>query len=222
MPIMRTGPAFLSVLRPVVFASLAVLAFIGCGSGDPEELVFDFDDVPEDPAVVAPQPTYDPFSRLVDHSGRESRLTYLHDIWAMSRELEETRRHMVRLIEVGREEPVDVDWVVRVHTQHQFSEELRIRAYRYPISEDLVEDYLDFHAAFLEAVQVYSYGADRLLSGAILVGPAGETSADLYPVDQSEFMSLLGEANFYMADAEVLLVRTDDDLGEIFRSLRVR
>ena len=140
----------------------------------------------------------------------------------MVREVESSRRVFVRLAEDAQAEVVGVDWQVDVHTHHRLSEELRIRAYGYPVPEDLAADYLDFHAAFLEAVQIYSFGCDRLLEAAIIIGPSGRTNEDLSAPENSQFESLVGESLYYMVDAELLVGRVQDDLRDIFQSLRIR
>ena len=202
---------------------VAVLALAGCGGSSSDSIEFNFDDLPpEEPAASVPVPTIDPFGRIAEVSARVGRLEYLHDLAAMAQEMEANRRVMLRLVEDAQSEGADTDWVVDVHGEHRKSEELRIRAYGYSLPADLAADYLSFHAAFLEAVQVYAFGADRLLAGSILVGPSGRGSDSLTAAEHSDFKSLLGECQYYMLDSEVLIGRVNDDLQEILRSLRVR
>lgn len=216
-----------SLMVPVwLLALCAAVAWFGlaCGGGGEDgDLVFDFSDLEDEPqAQSGPRPTRDPFARLSQRPKREMRLDYLHDIWAMLRQLETSRRSMFRHVEDAQSERVKLNWVVDAHNLHRRSEEFRIRAYSYPVPERLAGDYLDFHVAFLEAVQMYSHSADRLLAAAIVIGPSGRGSSDLLPAETAQYVSLLGESAYYSLDTEVLTSRLQDDLKEIFKSLRVR
>ncbi len=205
-----------------VAVAFCLAAGLGCGGGDSfEPTDFTFDDLPEE-EDVGPLPTIDPFGRLTGHDDRELRLQYLHDIGAMLYEMEASRRSMVKLVEDALSEPVDLDWVIDAHTAHRESEEFRVRAYGYPLPEDLVDDYISFHASFLETVQMFSFGADRLLGSAIVMGPTGRLSSDMLADEATRYRSLASESFYYMSDAEILMTRAEEDLKELLKDLRVR
>lgn len=214
---------------------LLLLAFLAvplaCGGGDEdgedlsEGLVFNFDDTDESADGAGdegPVEAPNPFARLTYDDGLHGRVAYVYDVQAFVAEMEQSRRDMIRLLERAQEAGGSVEWVAQVHDAHRVSEDFRIRTYNYVLSEELAEEYVDFHAAFLEAVQLYSHGADRMLQAAIVVGPGGRNVGDLLPAERTDFQSLLSEGGFYLADAEVLTTRTRDDLKELVKYLRVR
>ena len=57
----------------------------------------------------------------------------------------------------------------------------------------------DFHASFLEGVQVFSQSADRLLQAAIVLGPSGRSVNDLSADVRSDYNSLVSEGGFFFA-----------------------
>ena len=188
-------------------------------------LVFTFDDAGDaaDPAGAdAPVNRDNPFARLAYDDGRYGRVAYVYDVQSLVTEMERSRRDMIRLLERSQELGATLDWVAEVHGAHQVSEDFRIRAYNYVLTEDLIDEYVDFHAAFLEAVQLYAHGSDRMLQAAIVVGPGGRNVGDLLPAERTDFESLLSEGGFYLSDAEILTTRTRDDLKELVKYLRVR
>lgn len=221
---MRFPPVFGPSGRFVLFlAAVALFALVlGCSGDELEALEFDFSDLPDEEADAGPPPTVDPFARLFDHDQRELRLAYLHDVGAVLYQVERSRRDIVKLIEDALSEPTDLDWVVDAHTAHRSSEELRLRAYSYPLPEEIAEDYITFHAAFLETVQLYAFAADRLLGAAILLGPSGRISSDMLPAESSDYRSMLTEGMYYLLDAELLLTRAEDDLKQLLKDMRVR
>ena len=73
----------------------------------------------------------------------------MYDVQSLVTETERSRRDMIRLLERAREWGVSLDWVAEVHDAHRVSEDFRIRAYNYALSEELADEYVDFHAAFL-------------------------------------------------------------------------
>ena len=202
-------------------------AAIACGGSEGEDLseglefVFD-DEEPAETVITDPSGPISVFARLTEDEWRYGRVSYAYDVSHMVGELESSRRTMVRLLERGQEHGGNLDWVTEVHDEHRVSEELRIRAYNYALPEELLEDYADFHAVFLEAVQLYARGSDRMLQAAIVAGPTGRNALDMAPVDRAEFYSLLSEGVFFLADAELLVGRSRDDLKEITKHLRVR
>lgn len=215
---------------PAIALILAALLLIvtACGGGpDPlEGLEFVFDDEETTEGVAgaaeAAPTVVSPYARLSADDWRHPRVAYVYDMQAMAMDMEHSLRSMVRMLENGREGDGSLDWVVQVHDLHRESEELRLRAYNFGLDEDLVEDYVEFHASFLEAVQIYALGADRMLEAAILLGPTGRTVGDLTASERAEFVSLLGEGVFYMQGAEVMVSRSRDDIKEIIKYLRVR
>ena len=219
--------------RPATALSLALAALLllvaaACGGGDDPleglEFVFDDEETADGAAGTAEAaPTVvSPYARLYADDWRHSRVAYVYDMQAMAMDMEHSLRSMVRMLESGRDGDGSLDWVVQVHDLHRNSEELRLRAYNFALDEDLVEDYVEFHASFLEAVQIYALGADRMLEAAILLGPTGRTVGDLTASERAEFVSLLGEGVFYMQGAEVMVSRSRDDIKEIIKYLRVR
>ena len=112
------------------------------------------------------------------------------------RETTTANRDIEGLVDTGRTNESGLDWVVAVHDMHRSSEELRFRAYAYEVNEVLVLDYVDFHASFLEGVQVFSQSADRLLQAAIVLGPSGRSVNDLSADVRSDYNSLVSEGGF--------------------------
>lgn len=212
----------------LLLAILAVL--LACGGGDEGEdlsegLVFDFGDTEEsadESGDEGPAEAPNPFARLTYDEGRHGRVAYVYDVQAFVREMERSRRDMIRLLERAQESGGSVEWVAEVHDAHRISEDFRIRAYNYVLTDDLIDEYVDFHAVFLEAVQLYAHGSDRMLQAAIVVGPGGRSVGDLLPAERTDFESLLSEGGFYLSDAEILTTRTRDDLKELVKYLRVR
>lgn len=225
MPIMRLLRLALARSVRLFILALAISSFgIACGGGPAadEGLTFVFDETEEEAVqTAAAAEVADPFLRLVQIDDRQLRVAYLYDLWSMAQEIKRGSRTMTRLNE-GALEPVSLDWVLSVHDFHRASEEFRLRAYNYPLPEDLAADYVDLHAAFLETVQLYSHASDRMLSGALLVGPTGRTSHDMEAAQFASFQSYIAESTFYLVDTEVLFTRLDEDLKELFRSMRVR
>ena len=215
---MRFSSRWMVRFFPTLLASLALVALLGCAGGE-EPFEFEFDDLEAE--ETGPPPTLDPFRRLTGQDLRIVRLKYLHDVGAMLGQIERSRRQIVRLIEDAAD-PVSTDWVVDVHTAHRTSEEMRLRFYSFPLPEDIADDYISFHAAFLETVQMYSFAADRLVASAIVLGPTGRVSTDMEHAQESEFRSLLSESNYYLLDTDLLLTRAEDDLKQILKDLRVR
>ena len=217
---MRFSSRWLARLLLACVLVALVPFLVSCGGEEPFE--FDFDDLPPEEEVdTGPPPTLDPFRRLTGQELRLVRLDYLHDVGAMLAQIERSRRQIILLVDDAAE-PVSTDWVVDVHTAHRTSEEMRLRFYSFPLPADLAEDYVTFHAGFLETVQMYSYAADRLVAAAITLGPTGRVSTDMDASQESEFRSLLAEANYYLLDTEILLSRAEDDLKLILKDLRVR
>lgn len=209
----------------VAFALLALLAAVGCGEEDPAaglDFTAALAAVEEEEAQGgASEVAYDPFSRLTGHHERLLRISYTHDLMTLVREVTRGSRDIERLVDDSAPDS-GLDWVVRVHDMHRASEELRIRAYGYQLDEALVLDYVDFHASFLEGVQVFAQSADRLLQAAIILGPSGRVVSDMPAEQQAEFMSLVGEAGFFYQDTEVLNTRAGEDLRELIGELHLR
>ena len=161
--------------------ALAVFSVVGCGGDEDllEGLDLDFDEegvLEEGDASEFLDDTIPrAFARLEVAHDRLLRIAYVHDMRSLIREIQVSNRDLIRLSESSTSDVVSLDWVADMHDSHRVSEELRIRVYGYSLPDSLVTDYVDFHAAFLEGVQVYSQGADRLLQAAILLGPTGRS-----------------------------------------------
>ena len=216
-------------LRLIWFVSgLAVaLSLVACGGGGIDEsllegLEFDFtgvvggsDDAPVEEVESVEDPS--PFTGIgLLNLEQGFRVAYLHDMETLVDEVRESTRSMQRLgenMDTDQDGANHLEWVVAVHDMHFRSEELRYRIYRYPFTDDLTLDYVDFHADFLRGVEIYSLCADRLLESALMLGP-GVSAGDLTPADYAEFQSLVGESTFYCAQAEVFNTRSGEQLRE--------
>ena len=214
-----------------LLASAFLLIFAACGDDDPASGL-DFESFLEDTsaaegAVAEGDALIDsvlpnPYSRLDGHHERLVRVSYVHDMLTLVRETTTANRDIEGLVDTGRTNESGLDWVVAVHDMHRSSEELRFRAYAYEVNEVLVLDYVDFHASFLEGVQVFSQSADRLLQAAIVLGPSGRSVNDLSADVRSDYNSLVSEGGFFSQDTEVLLTRSSEDLQVLIQELRLR
>ena len=209
--------ALLAVLLPVLAA---------CSGEEDLSAGLDFEtflaEVEEDGAPVA-EVEPGPYSRLDVSHERLVRISYVHGIQTLVREVTASSRDVERLVEdVAAGDSASLDWVVQVHDMHRASEELRIRSYGHELAEVLVLDYVDFHASFLEGVQVFAQASDRLLQAAIVLGPSGRKATDLPPEQLAEFRTLVGEAAFFARDTEVLLTRSAEDLQSLIQELHLR
>ena len=214
-----------------LLASAFLLIFAACGEDDPAAGL-DFEGFLEDASVaegdvaegdaLIESVVPNPYSRLDGHHERLIRVSYVHDMLTLVREITTANRDIENLVDTGRTNEAGLDWVVKVHDMHRASEELRFRAYAYEVDEVLVLDYVDFHASFLEGVQVFSRSADRLLQGAITLGPSGRSVNDLPADVRSEYNSLVSEAGFFSLDTEVLVTRSSEDLQALIQELRLR
>ena len=214
-----------------LLVSAFLLIFAACGDDDPSAGL-DFESFLEDAssvegAVAEGDALIDsvvpnPYSRLDGHHERLVRVSYVHDMLTLVREITTANRDIENLVDTGRTSEAGLDWVVAVHDMHRASEELRFRAYAYEVNEVLVLDYVDFHASFLEGVQVFSRSADRLLQAAIVLGPSGRSVNDLPADVRSDYNSLVSEGGFFSQDTEVLLTRSSEDLQALVQELRLR
>ena len=215
-----------------LLVSAFLLIFAACGDDDPSAGL-DFESFLEDAssvegAVAEGDALIDsvvpnPYSRLDGHHERLIRVSYVsrHAYLGPGR-LPLLTGDIENLVDTGRTSEAGLDWVVAVHDMHRASEELRFRAYAYEVNEVLVLDYVDFHASFLEGVQVFSRSADRLLQAAIVLGPSGRSVNDLPTDVRSDYNSLVSEGGFFSQDTEVLVTRSSEDLQALVQELRLR
>ena len=212
------------LLVALVYA-VVLLAATACGEDDPAAGL-DFESYINDvetsePGAVADD-TPSAYARLDGDHERLLRIAYVHDLKTLVEEVTAANRDVERLTDDARGAETSLPWVIQVHDMHRASMELRIRAYAYELLDPLVLDYVDFHAAFLEGVQVYSQAADRALQAAIILGPDGRTVGEMTPEQEADFLSLVGEAQFFFRDAQVLLTRSGEDLSTLVSDLYLK
>ena len=86
----------------------------------------------------------------------------------------------------------------------------------------LVDAYQRLLVGALESVETTRFGSDRLLASAIKVGPNGRSLLTMPAGESDEFHTFIREARFYLGDAEGLVEREMDEVGDALSGVRLR
>ena len=147
---------------------------------------------------------------------------YGHQVWLES--LVRLNRDMASVLEsAGKsKEPVGLDWVIDVHNVTTYADEIfgLTLAKNTPVAQR--ESYSGLYLAELEVIQVMAFGRDRLLSAALVLGPAGRTVGVLDTGESATFNTFLREADFFLRDSERLLDQQTKLVGAALARVRIR
>ena len=171
-------------------------------------------------------PTPEPLSVVTGRVGIPPEIlievNFLYSLQVAWEGLREVNRDLQGLLDYGSPAGVGVEWVVGVHEESYEADRLfqRLTSMGVPPSQrgQYEESYLDL----LEAVRVTAFGGDRVLAAALRVGPTGRTLVTMPDVERGEFLVLTRESSFYLKDAEKLIERGLERVGDAISEVGLR
>ena len=206
-------------LAVLAVALLLPLSF-GCGffggGGSDEIPLMEFDSPPPAPAPggevleaepLAPLlPGFDP-AVLVE-------VGFLYGYQVRSETLQRINRDLQALLDYGSHNEVDLEWVIDVHEVTEEADFFFERMTGMEVPGSQREQYEYLYLGMLETIQVMAFGSDRVLAAALLVGPGGRSLAIMPQEERDRFLTLIRESRFYLRDAETLVERQLEDVGD--------
>lgn len=184
------------------------------GNGEIGMIDFGDDPTPEPLSVVSARVGVPP-EVLVE-------INFLYSLQVSWESLRGINRDMQGLLEYGGPGEVGVEWVVQVHDVSHEADRLfrRLTAMGVPASQRA--QYEDNYLDLLEAVRITGFGGDRVLAAALRVGPTGRTVVTMPDPEREEFLVLTRESSFYLRDAEKLIERGIERVGEAISGVGLR
>lgn len=208
----RLAVPFLGVL---LLFSLGCGMFGGGGNGD-EFALMEFDD--PDPTPVPHGDALDTASQVPLLPGFDpgvlAEVSFLYSYQVRTETLQQVNRDLQNLLEYKDAAEVDLEWVVDVHEVTGEADEFFEFLTGMEVPPSQRERYEYLYIGLLEAIQVMGFGSDRLLAASILVGPGGRSLLAMSREETDDFQTLLRESGFYLSDAERLIERQLEDLGD--------
>ena len=213
---------YFALLLALVFSSL----FLGCGllglgggeAGPSQEMeIIDFfDDVPtpEPEEVVARALVVDPAVLVAVH--------FLYDFQVRLEGLRQVVRDLSSMLDYSGPGDVDLDWVAEVHEVTRESDDYLRVLTSLKVPESQREQYEYLYVGMLEAVQVSGYGADRLLTAAVVVGPSGHSMLNMSVEEVDQFETLVRESRFFLSDAQDRVESNITEVGRVISGLSLR
>ena len=196
--------------------------FFGGGSSEPELMEF----TDEEPSAPVAAPVVAEVERL-DVSVAPLVLERLNYIYSYQVWLETLRRAARDLRSVqesgsGGEESPGLEWVIDVHEVTAEADRVFALFLAVELPATQAEAYFDLFVQGIEAVQVLSYGSDRLLAAALVVGPGGRTADTLDLAESVRFQTYLRESSVFLGSAEGILERALENASESVSGVRLR
>ena len=214
----------LTLLLAVVLATTT----LGCGifgggvSADDELLILEFDDAEPTPEPAFTQENFNLQLELSRDTGVLVAIRYLYGHQIHLESLRQANRDLQALVDYSSPSDVDLEWVIEVHEVTAEVDALfeRLTERGVPLSQR--KRYGDLFVKMLDAAQVIGYGSDRVLAGALKVGPGGRTLLTMPEAEVEEFKTLMREAEFYLSDSERLLDAQLKEMETVISLLSLR
>ena len=196
-------------LMLAVITSLFAGACLFGGGGEEEFELLEFEEVP-------PSPT-SPVAQVVAEIGLDPavvvQLRFLYGHQVRVGGLRRMGQDLRRLADYESPAAVDLSWVIEVHAVTEEMDNFAERAASAGIPESQRKQYQYLFVDLLEAIDVVGYGSLRLLEAATVIGPSGRSLETLEPADKERFLTLMGEASYFLTEGEELVDEASKDVG---------
>ena len=223
----------LSRILSLVSLLVCVPFLVGCGlfspvgadaGSDPEglpprmELIQFDDDLPPDLQMEAPSAASgeEQMRSLVVDPDVLVQVRFLYNLQVRLEGLRRVIRDLSSMLDHDGPGEVDLDWVAEVHEVTREADEYFRVLTSLQVPESQMERYGVIYLDILDVVQLASYGSDRVLAAAVLVGPSGRSLLNMPVREVDEFNTLVRESGFFLEEAED---RVEDGITGVGRAI---
>ena len=182
-----------------------------------EIIQFD-DDFPPDPQLGVPAASSgeEVVRSLVVDPEVLVRVRFLYNLQVRLEGLRRIIRDLSSMLEYSGPGDVDLDWVAEVHEVTREADEYFRVLTSLQVPESQRGQYGGIYLDILDVVQLASYGSDRVLAAAVLVGPSGRSLLNMPVREVDEFNTLVRESEFFLEGAEE---RVEDGITGVGRAI---
>ena len=216
-------PALTVLLACVPFlVGCGLFSSVGADSGsDPDglpprmEIIQFDDDVPPDLQVVDASSLEEGRSLVVDPEVLVQ-VRFLYNLQVRLEGLRRIIRDLSSVLDHDGPGEINLDWVAEVHEVTREADEYFRVLTSLQVPESQMERYGVIYLDILDVVQLASYGSDRVLAAAVLVGPSGRSLLNMPVREVDEFNTLVRESGFFLEEAED---RVEDGITGVGRAI---